>query len=358
MAEWKVIVVLICPWLMACSPTDDAKDHFETYLTRVAYVLDVPAPELQAPQALGPTLVPLPAQRELTLPTPRISTGVLDALKLGQCDLLGLVAEHNAPAGKSQSAAGQFAYHLQFQQGLAQCLSQAEDAELSAWLTELGQLKAPLLPIYFWNLMVEEPEVRAALIPAVSGLPFQSSGGYQATLQAFSLLARLQAQAQQYSAMPLSLTEDSFIDLNEELNRALRGLYKNPYLGELFYSLAANAAYLEQSIEFLGHLQNINCQGPHAIKAERLRNAMQHYYIKDIQPYFTELDRQFVQLAPLLQATLAPPADKADLMADYNEQMALGLGSQLYVRYRALTLQHAKVWQNFLTRCELSPKRE
>ncbi|MGO4998980.1 DUF3080 family protein [Oceanisphaera sp. W20_SRM_FM3] len=353
MAEWKIIVVLTCLWLMACSPADDAKDHFQTYLTRVAHVLAVPAPPLQAPY----TLAPLPAQRDLTLTTPRISTGLLDALKLGQCDLLGLVAEHNAPVGKSRSAAGQFAYHLQFQQGVAQCLSQTTDAELSAWLIELGPLKASLLPIYFWNLMVEEPEVRAALTPAVRSLPFQSSGDYQATLQAFSLLARLQAQARQYSAMPFTLTTDSFVDLNEELNQALRGLYKNPYLGQLFYSLAANAAYLEQSIAFLDQLHDFNCQGANAIKAERLRNAMQHYYIKDIQPYFTELDRQFVQLAPLLQATLAPPADKADLMAPYNAQVALGLESGRYVRYRALTLQHAKVWQNFLKRCELSPKR-
>ncbi|WP_319784223.1 DUF3080 family protein [Oceanisphaera sp. IT1-181] len=369
MRAWNLIVGLTCLWLTACSPQDELTDHFQTYLTRVAYVLEVPAPPLSPP----PALAPLPAQRELTLMPARISSGLLDALKLSQCDLLGLVAEHNGPAGKSLSAAGQFAYHLQFQRGLALCVTHIDDAQLHVWLTELAQLKAPLLPIYFWNMMVAEPEVRTALSPVQHSLAFNSQGGYQATLQAFSLFTHLQTQANQYAIRPLALSnirsenrskyrpvdinEEVSEELSEELNQALRGLYKNPYFGQLVYSLHASAEHLEQSIDFLGQLSHFNCQGANAIKAERLRNALQHYYIKDIQPYFTELDRQFVQLAPLLQASLTPPAEKADVMADYQKQLALGLESQLYVRYRTLTLQHAKVWQDFLKRCELSPKR-
>lgn len=361
MRAWNRIVGLTCLWLTACSPQDELTDHFQTYLTRVAYVLEVPAPPLSPP----PALASLSAQRELTLMPVRISSSLLDALKLNQCDLLGLVAEHNAPAGKSQSAAGQFIYHLQFQRGLDRCVTHIDDAELGAWLTELAQLKAPLLPTYFWHMMVAEPEIRAALSPGQHSLAFNSQGGYQATLQAFSLFARLQAQANQYLATPLALpnirSDIRSGDLNEglsaELNQALRGLYKNPYFGQLVYSLHASAEHLEQSIDFLGQLSHVNCQGANAIKAERLRNALQHYYIKDIQPYFTELDRQFVQLAPLLQTSLTPPAEKAEIMTNYRQQLALGLESQLYVRYRTLTLQHAKIWQNFLKRCELSPKR-
>ena len=381
MPEWKAIVVLTCLWLMACSPPDKQAAHFQTYLTRVAYVLEVPVPELTPPSAL----TPLPAQRDLELAIPRLSAGLLNALKLKECDVLGLVAEHNAPAGKSQSAAGQLAYHLQFQQGLMQCLSHTEDTELSAWLTELIDAKAPLLPRYFWNMIVAEPEVRAALSPGFHSLPINAQEGYQATLQAFSLFARLAAQAESYRNQrhnqshnlsqnpaenpiktPKASQEESQANTDTaELNQALHGLYKNPYLGELFYSLQASAGYLEQTNDFLAALDELNCQGANAIKAERLRNAMQHYYIKDIQAYLAQLDRQFVELAPLLAISLTPPAQEttpdtehiAAVMADYRQNVGLGLNSALYVRYRALTLAHAKLWQRFLKRCELSPKR-
>lgn len=381
MAVWKVIVVLTCLWLMACSPQDEQAAHFKTYLTRVAYVLEVPVPELTSP----PPITPLPAQRELSLMPARISSGLLDALKLGRCDMLGLVAEHNAPIGKSQSSAWQLAYHLQFQRQLELCLvslkpntavaehddksvdhnakdsakdrSEESDGELAAWLQDISALKAPQLPIYYWNMMVAEPDIRAALSPAASGLAFNAQPGFQETLAAFRLFARLKQQTQTLTGISPSLVE--------QLSQSLKGLYKNPYLGELFYSLHASTHYLEQSIDFLAALDDIHCQGAQAIKGQRLGNALQHYYIKDIQAYLAKLDRQFVELAPLLEVSLTPPllTNKQDteqltaLMADYRQQVALGLNSALYVRYRDLNLQHAKLWQNFLKRCELSPKR-
>lgn len=363
MVAWKTIVALTCLWLMACSPQDAQRAHFQTYLTRVAHVLEVSAPKLTPPSPLAA----LPAQRDLTLTIPRISTGLLDALKLGRCDLLGLVAEHNGPLGKSQSAAGQLAYHLQFQQGVMQCLSQTDDPELRAWLSELTEAKAPLLPRYFWNMMVAEPDIRAALSPAVRGLPFTAQPGFQDTLSAFQLFSRLQQHTHTPTERSPSdhSSTDHFLIWEAELSRALQGLYKNPYLGELFYSLHGSAHYLEQSNDFLAALDDIHCQGSHAIKGERLRNAMQHYYIKDIQAYLAQLDRQFVALAPLLETSLTPleqesPPETAHtvaLMTDYRQYVALGLNSELYVRYRTQTLAHAKRWQDFLKRCELSPKR-
>ena len=329
---------------MACSPQDELESHFQTYLKRVAHILSVAEPALIP----VPALPPLPTQRQLFFTQVRISSGVLDALKLGQCKgLLELVAEHNGPIGKSQGAAGQLLYHLQFQQGLQLCQAPYLSPELQRRLHEIAQQKAPLLPGYHWNMMVAEPEIRAALIPRLPALPFNQQAGYQSTLQAFSLFAQLQNQAQgETRSQPLS---------SEQLNQALSGLYQNHYLGRLFYSLHSAAHYLEQSNQFLQLLESLDCRRAGQEDAKRLRNALQHYYIKDIQHYLAQIDRQFVQLAPLLQRTLEPPESKRDLMLDYRQQLALGLNSQVYIRYRRLTLEHAKVWQKFLQRCELSP---
>ena len=178
------------------------------------------------------------------------------------------------------------------------------------------------------------------------------------------MFARLQTHTELTpSPSKVQTTEQAHAE-SAELNQALRGLYKNPYLGQLFYSLAASTDYLQQSSDFLAQLAAFDCQGANAIKAQRLRNALEHYYIKDIQPYFTALDRQFVELAPLLHTTLLPPvlaetsaAARFGAMTEYRAQVASGLDSELYVRYRQLTLQHAKVWQDFLKRCQLSPTR-
>ena len=339
----NIIVGLISLWLMACSPQDELERHFHTYLKRVAHVLAVAEPELTP----APALQSLPTQRQLTLTQNRISTGVLDALKLGQCDLLALVGEHNSPVGKSQGAAGQLLYHLQFQQGLQQCQTEQPAPELQTWLHSIERQKAPLLPGYHWNMMIAEPEIRAALTPRAPALPFDQQVGYQATLQAFSLFAHLQNKAQgTVDTQPLDA---------KQLSQALAGLYQNPYLGRLFYSLHSAGHYLEQSIQFLQQLEQFDCHRGGQIKAKRLRNAMQHYYINDIQHYLGQIDRQFVQLAPLLQSALEPPVSKRNIMRPYRQQLALGLNSQVYVRYRKKTLEHARVWQKFLKRCDISP---
>lgn len=342
MRGWNIIIAVVCLWLTACSPQRDLERHFETYLTRVASVLGVPAPKLTAPNPLPE----LPPQRELILAPPRISTGLLDGLKLSRCDLLGLVGKHNDPVGRSQAAAGQLLYHLQFQQGLTQCLKHSEDQELNAWLSNIIKQKQPQLPSYHWNMMIAEPEIRQALTPRHQSLPFKEQAGYYSTLQAFRLFMRWRALIDTDFSNSEPLTSQS-------LSEALSGLYQNPYLGELFYSLHSAAHYLKQSIEFLHALEDFNCGYAQQADAKRLRNAMQHYYAKDIQTYLAQIDRQFVQLAPLLQNTLILPESKQALMHSYQQQVAQGLESNLYVRYRQLTLEHAKLWQQFLKRCDI-----
>ncbi|WP_298722683.1 DUF3080 family protein [uncultured Oceanisphaera sp.] len=339
----NIVIALACLWLTACSPANELEAHFQTYLKRVAHVLEVEEPTLSQASALPP----LPPQRELQQQQPRISTGLLDALKLGRCGLLTLVGEHNSPVGKSQTAAVQLLYHLRFQQGLQRCLANTEDAELTDWLHQIAAQKSPLLPGYHWNMMVAEPDIRAALTPRLRTLAFEQQDGYQETVNAFSLFERLQLQAKGQSSV-MMLTP-------KELNQALSGLYRNDYLGRLFYSLHSAAHYLEQSLAFLRQLEQLDCRRGGKVRAERLRNAMQRYYIDGIQRYFGQIDRQFAQLAPLLQSTLYPPSARQAQMTLYRTQFGKGLNSEIYRRYRTLTLEHARLWQRFLERCDISP---
>ncbi|OIN04294.1 DUF3080 family protein [Oceanisphaera psychrotolerans] len=343
MNGWNIAGGLACLWLTACSPQNELEAHFQTYLKRVAHVLEVTAPTLSPAAALPP----LPPQRTLQQAQPRIHSGLLDALKLRQCRLLELVAEHNGPVGKSQTAALQLLYHLQFQQGMRRCLTDTDDPALADWLRHIAAQKAPLLPGYHWNMMVSEPDIRAALSPRQRPLKFEQQSGYQETIAAFELFAQLHDLAgNSQGDAPLT---------PRELNQALGGLYHNDYLGRLFYSLHSAAHYLGMSLAFLQQLEGFDCRRGGKVQAERLRNAMQHYYIEGIQRYFSQIDRQFVQLAPLLQHTLTPPPDRQELMHEYREQVGLGLNSRLYRRYRTLTLEHARLWQRFLRRCDISP---
>ncbi|MBM7454640.1 hypothetical protein HNR62_000469 [Oceanisphaera litoralis] len=293
-------------------------------------------------------LPPLPPQRALQQQQPRVSTGLLDALKLGRCGLLDMVGEHNSPIGKSRTAAAQLLYHLTFQQGLQRCLANTEDAELTGWLHDIAAQKAPLLPGYHWNMMVAEPDIRAALTPRQRTLAFAQQDGYQETVNAFILFERLQAEARGKKPGVRLLTQ-------KELNQALSGLYRNEYLGRLFYSLHSAAHYLDQSLAFLQQLEHFDCHRGGRIRAERLRNAMRRYYIDGIQGYFGRIDRQFVELAPLLQSTLNPPPARQEQMRVYRNHVGAGLHSEIYRRYRSLTLAHARLWQRFLQRCDISP---
>ncbi|WP_346350468.1 DUF3080 domain-containing protein [Oceanimonas sp. AH20CE76] len=339
MNRFIIATVLVCLWLTGCNDRQTLKLSFDTYLARVANVLDTAPPELRAPAPLPS----LPGQRELQVQQPRISAGLLDTLKLGECRLLGLVSEHNGPVGKSQQAGPVFMYHLQFQQGLNTCLAQSNNDSLTHWLSELKAQKAPLLPGFYWNMMIAEPDIRAALTPRARPVPADHSG-FQATYNAFSLFAGLNP-----------LQSRATVVSSEEFTEQLSGLYNNDYLGELYYSLHSARHYLSESLVFLGRLEQFNCGPAGQDDAKRLRNAMEHYYIKDIQAQLTELDRHFVRLAPLLEQSLQPPPERADAMAEYRAWYASGLNSRLYTEYRQLTLEHAKAWQTFLRRCDLSP---
>ncbi|MFP2767853.1 DUF3080 family protein [Oceanisphaera sp. KMM 10153] len=343
MSGLNIAVGLACLWLTACSPSNELEDHFQIYLKRIAHVLEVAEPTLSPAAALPP----LPPQRVLQQQQPRISTRLLDAFKLGRCGLLDIVGEHNSPVGKSQSAAGQLLYHLQFQRGLQHCIANSDDPELTDWLHDIAARKTPLLPGYYWNMMAAEPDIRAALTPRLRTLAFNQQTGYQETVNAFRLFERLQAEVQGQPSIGL-LTPN-------ELNQALSGLYRNDYLGRLFYSLHSAAHYLDQSLVFLQQLERVDCFRGGKIRADRLRNAMQRYYIEDIQRYFGQIDRQFVQLAPLLQNTLTPPPARLEPMTLYREHFAQGLHSEIYRRYRTLVLEHARRWQRFLQRCDISP---
>lgn len=344
MNGWKIAVVLVCLWLTACNPDNELESHFQTYLNRVAHLLGATPPNLLPP----PPLPPFPAQRQLQQLPPRISAGLLDTLKLGQCQLLSLVGEHNSPLGRTRGAASQLIYHLQFQQGLQDCIARPDtDRQMQAWLRQIEQQKAPLLMLYHWNMMVSEPEIRAVLTPRQRILSFGEQPGFNSTLAAFELFDQLQHLAQgEYKLPPIS---------EQQMNRVLAGLYGNDYLGQLFYSLHASSHYLRQSTVFLQQLATFDCGPAGRVKAERLRNAMQHYYIKNIQTYFSRLDRQFVQLAPLVSTSLQPPRSRVGIMAPYQSQMASGLQSILYLDYRQSVLDHARLWQRFLARCDISP---
>ncbi|WP_116473200.1 DUF3080 family protein [Zobellella maritima] len=344
MNGWKITVALVSLWLTACDADNELQHHFQTYLTRVAHVLETTPPALSPP----PPLPPFPAQRQLQQLPPRISAGLLDTLKLGQCQLLSLVGEHNSPLGRTRGAASQLIYHLQFQQGLQDCIAHPDtDRQLLGWLHKLEQQKAPLLVLYHWNMMVSEPEIRAVLTPRQRILPFAEQAGFHATLAAFELFERLRHIAQGKSVqLPIG---------EQQVNRVLSGLYGNDYLGQLFYSLHASTHYLRQSMVFLQQLADVDCGPSGRAGAERLRNAMQHYYIKDIQGYFSRIDRQFVELAPLISASLQAPRARTEIIAAYRAQMAAGLQSVLYLEYRQNVLEHARLWQQFLTRCDISP---
>lgn len=335
-----IAIGLACLWLTACSPPRQLEQDFTTYLARLATVLQVEPPVLGEPAKLPP----LPPQRALQLEQPRVTAGLLDTLRLGECRLLALVGEHNGPVGKSGGAAADLIYHLRFQQGLNTCLANTDDTALRDWLYRLQRQKAPLLSGYHWNMMVAEPEIRQALTPRRRPLGRDLQPGFQTTYEAFNLFARLHPQ----SAHPAQAD-------SRQLHRHLGGLYDNDYLGRLFYSLHSAAHYLSLSLAFLERLETLDCGPRVRPDAERLRNAMQHYYIGRIQPRLSELDRRFVQLAPLLQQSLLPPPERTAVMADYLSWYASGLDSQIYVRYRQLTLEHARRWQRFLARCDISP---
>jgi len=345
-----VSIVLLC----GCSKETEEQALMQTYLKRVANVLDQPLPQ----NTLLPNLPALPPTRDRHQETSAIREGLLDLLELADCNLIHLVAERNSTLGKVSAPSQKLAYEVAFYQRLIECiplLEQTPDtkpATLSR-VRHIAQIKYNELPKHLWNALYTGQEIEQSLSLNQLALPLSTTdeNPRQNALTSWQFFAQLSLhlEHQDYGAANKQLSQ---IELHME------SLYKNPIGTPLLRSLILITHYLNQTAEVIeGRLARRplcfnDMSNP---KADILKTVFTRFYAAQIQPYMANTHRvgeQWFTAHHTIHNFARPPAAIAEYDAKvFNRITDISIWNQ-YVKARN---RHTKAWQHILSQCKLMP---
>lgn len=324
--------LLLLLLLAGCRPAMESS--FDTYLIRLAAILDAEPPALDTPDT-----PPLPRQRDLMLPLPELRVELLDILTLSRCGLGREIAERNGPLGMSADHLTLLDYELTLVRRLEGCDS--ESPATRQWLEALARAKRAMLPLRAWNALASDPVLRRQLSPRPP-----LSDPDPASDQPLENLLYHWLQLRQSAAGTLDWHEQG------ELLALSAQLRDSGELARLLYTMESVTLWLKVTNRWLApRLEALSC-GPDPERVMRLRGALTHYYGKGVQPDLSRLERRFLRLAPALQRLMAPPAPLPAL-TPWHLRYGQGRESGLYLDFRHSISDHAHLWQRLLTRCQV-----
>lgn len=370
-----VLVVVLLVLSAGCSkPT--AVDSFDNYLTRLARVLDRDRPEwLSAVEASLAVKYPNIKGRRLAVTDTRV--GLFDFLSLGECDLLHLVSERNSSLGKFMSAPARYQYEWLLLHGLQQCLERAEgvaegEQERVAKLTDIVRTKQQELPLHYWNATWGSSEFQqffslshsVLTIQEVSGVVAPATQGLQAYFSALPRLTLNSSTHEEKVTADSSLFAESYV-----LEGHLQPLQYH-YGGRLIKSLAVATQAIQSANQLLKSrlAERQICINQKASRtAEILHNVFVKYYVLELQPYLSRLDKEAAALRRVLhthQPTSHPRGsdavkrfyryyfmlDQGSFMLDQGSFM-VDQGRDLLLEMRAALQEHARIWNQLLHDC-------
>ena len=302
----RVLMILLLPALFGACAKPTAADDFDDYLQRVARVVDADVPDWQAAgQQLIVSKYPGPKQRYLDTVESRV--GLLDFLSLHDCGLLHLISERNSSLGKVMSDVARYYYEWLILRGLQHCLSnenfKSDDDEIDSFHQQLATVtdrKAAQINRHYWNASWGN-----AVLPQFFSLAqpvFQRSemSGFktpaiEALEQYFSQLPKPQPGEK---VLDITETELSFFAASRKAEALLQPLQYH-YGGRVLKSLAYATAALNAVTQLL---QNRMDQLPLCYNrqpsrsAEVLQNVFIKYYVLQLQPFMSALEKEAVYL--------------------------------------------------------------
>ena len=246
--------------------------------------------DAEAPAADGLELHRFPAQRDLRLPASDDSIELLELWSLRGCALHRLIADNNSSLGRLAQPSTRMFYEIDFLRLVPACIEALEQegkTELASALAAAANSKQQRLPLLVWHGILGGPEYREYWqIP-------HWLGAYPETatqLPAEAALDSLSLRVERWLAGDYRLDRSA---VEMELQRLLGGdggaLYKSvamqhEYLGR--FDLALAQRYASGPI----------CRGTGGQRASILDTVVRKFFIGEIQPWSTRIQRRAFQL--------------------------------------------------------------
>ena len=347
-----LIALLAVTVLSGCAePTAESmlRDYAQRVSNAIEYPIDFQTGEISYPI--------LPPRRERRIDIPELREGLIDVLRLRQCDLLPLISERNSNLGRVMPPSQILQYELRFLPAIQQCekrlleriSEEAELAELLNRVQEIRQHKETYLPYVIWNALYTSPEMEQQFSRSATPLPLQSAGHInqiQQIIDPFIVIAQV--------------TGEKTSTLDSEFILSLENHYEQLYRIELGNQWLRSVALLTQAMNAVaeGIEQRLD-ERPICFNRQPnnrstiIQNVFRNFYASEFQPYLANTDQfgqRWSKLQNELVAELPVPKSSAEYFADiFNKNHNNGF----MFAYDQAKSRHLAAWQRLLDHCGL-----
>jgi hypothetical protein len=308
-----------------------------------------------------PSQYRLPSAAELTLAWPESTISLLDSLKLSRCAAGLPIMKKNSTLGKFHSQSQRLILESEIIHLLPDCIKQqSSNKALATKLQTAYQEKTANQQRVVWSALFGSQEFQHFASLSKGMLAIQDThvdiNGPQALEYWFNVFEHI-AQQQPIPARPLE--------------SSLQKLMLNPALGQWIGSTQATLTTLQITTEHIRIHQNLCLKPINPSDKKRIQTVFQLFFIKDIQPLVSRLNRLGNRLQNVLMSlhakvsatdsealpvdpqALSTDADTFIKLSNYLDHLfgAGGLKASLQQHFS----EQVQAWQILLRHCQLLP---
>lgn len=328
-------LVMVLPLIAGCAQS--THDLYDDYLGRLSNVLNTDRASWQVPPPQSG-----PRTRELRLDIPDLRVTPVAYWQVRHCGLFRLISDRNSILGRVAPPNAIWRYEARLLAAMEACLQHPDtDESLAEQLVSWQETKRQFWPTATWNGTIAAPEVRSV---------WQASGDGWAPDSMPTLtglrrdLGRLAHWADNWPADDIASSSD-FSAVYQNLNQQQAG-------GDWRRSVQISLSGLEAANRMLTQaLQDDSLcpSGNRTRDAEHAQNVLMLFFIGEIQPYLSGLNRNGEQL----QASFTNLTNAIDVIHPPWERFMSTLAEELN-QLQSMSREHAELWQRTLARCEIT----
>ncbi|WP_439509420.1 DUF3080 family protein [Marinimicrobium koreense] len=332
----RVITCLLTTALLsACQPTPPAEAMLDDYLERLARVLEVDEPPLEAA-----SLPRMPPARVLQVDIEPLSINLLEFWEFRRCGLAEILGERNSVLGRVMVPSQHLHMDGRILQQLRHCIDTLEDEELIELASELEDRKRQQWPARYWNATAAAPELRAFWSPATTPLEPGREASYQRALTALRFLTEL----------PQELERQQWPE-RTDLEAQYQALEQYALGGRLLQSLTLGRRYIEAGSVMLERARQQSTLCPGGLQKRELeyaRNVMVKVFIGNIQPWLAAVNRRASGVTTEYQALLAQQSGELrPALQPFAEQL-----SEHHLAFQDSLRDHVDRWKALFDSCD------
>lgn len=325
--------------LAGCSERRETLDA-EEYLSRLSRILQLETPDL-------PTQTIVRSQpKPRALSDTRIA--ITEALRLGPCGLVPLIAERNSSLGRQKAASQQFLYEWELSVGLAACIEQTP--ETPDWLQAAQLNKAKDRETALWNLLFAS-DTADALHSSLDSGDASLADAWERYQVAFVEVRRFALLGLDDKAGPELAQKSAFESALATLESTrVHGQLRRLTLDTLTLLHTANQVQAQRLAK-----PTLCPLGTPTEQGRRLQSFVTTYFATTVQPHLADIQR-YQRALDALWKPIAKPLELPNTLEARLDQL-LQLPAGTHSAYSAAMSTHIRHWQDLLSACGLSPAR-